>query len=244
MSLGNIQEGFSGNWFYFSKPCKYNFKFSNQIDILSNQYNLSKGWNFLIINPLYAGKSLNNIKGTCNFKKVFYWDSENQKWESMLKLLDDKNILENQVGIGGGLIVSVSDNCKLSLSGEFEISPPGLPNDEPVQTNWIRPACAINNPFGCQDCEVNNTGVFLMLTNGQGESIKVNSVAVTGCTTNNNGGTGWVLPASGVAQYIALTGCSITSGSEFNGNIVVSYRKVSGGTFDQSAAGSIVTKVK
>jgi uncharacterized protein (UPF0333 family) len=109
---------------------------------------------------------------------------------------------------------------------------------------WTPKACVINSPFGCQDYVVNTTGVYLMLTNGQGEDLTVNSVGVTGCTTNTNSNAGWTLPASGVAQYVQLTGCTVPSGSKFKGDITVSYRKVSGGTFDQTAVGSITAQVQ
>ncbi|MFA5856015.1 MAG: hypothetical protein WC867_01555 [Candidatus Pacearchaeota archaeon] len=110
-------------------------------------------------------------------------------------------------------------------------------------SKWMPTACVLNNPFGCESYVVNTTGVHMMITNGQGEALIVNSVAVTGCTTNDNSGAGWTLPASGTPQSVYLTGCSTTAGSKFKGDITVSYRKASGG-YDLSSTGSLTAQVQ
>jgi len=127
IKLGYLQEGFSGYWLYLSNPCtfKYNFPQSQNGDTLK----LARRWNFLAVSPSYDGKSLNDLEGSCNIEKAYLWDTQNQKWGTISNLLDDKNVLRNEGGIGGGFIVKVSDDCKLGSSSGSSVTPPTLPSD-------------------------------------------------------------------------------------------------------------------
>lgn len=125
-SLGYFQNGFSSFWVYLSKPCTFSYTIPTSS---SQPLKLGKGWNFLTVNPIYDGKSLNDIKGTCNIENAYIWDSQNQQWGTILNLLDDKNALKNEAGIGGGFVVKVTDDCNLQYTNNNgEGNPPNLPN--------------------------------------------------------------------------------------------------------------------
>ena len=114
---------FSSVWVYSSKAGT--LKYSRVNVPKYNQVALKNGWNFLTITPEMAGKSLNDIKGSCNIEKVYLWDAQNQQWGTIFNLLDDKNILQKEGNDGEGFIIKVSDYCVLGdASGG---APPELP---------------------------------------------------------------------------------------------------------------------
>ena len=86
---------------------------------------LFKGWNFLGVTPYMIGKSLNDIKGDCNIEKAFGWEPVEKTWNNLL----DERVLPEEA-IGAGLVIKVSDDCKLGSSSLFDLdSPPSLPSD-------------------------------------------------------------------------------------------------------------------
>jgi len=92
---------------------------------------LFSGWNFLAFTSEMNGKTLSDIKGTCNFDKVYTWDNSNQRWGADVAPKPDSNNLGviNQEFVGYGFIVKVSSDCKLgtSSSGGNVPSVPNLP---------------------------------------------------------------------------------------------------------------------
>ena len=92
-----------------------------------NNIVLNKGWNFITITPEMEGISLNELKGSCNIKKAYLWDTLNQQWGTILNLLDDKNILAKEGEIGNGLVIEVLEDCQFG-GNENLINPPAIPN--------------------------------------------------------------------------------------------------------------------
>jgi len=92
---------------------------------------MEDGWNFLTITPevypdddynaCYDAEyfTFNTIKGSCEYEKIYAWNSETQSWfevDPNLELQCDFNDL-----IGHGMIFKFVDDCAL---GEGEITPP------------------------------------------------------------------------------------------------------------------------
>lgn len=103
--------------------------------------------------------------------------------------------------------------------------------------NYMPEACTLNSPFGCDDYEITTTGVSIVLRNGAGEQVTVDSINVSDCAEDT---TGYAMDA-GDTQQVDLT-CTLTAGAKFSDEITVTYTK-SGGTFDHTATGTITGEV-
>jgi hypothetical protein len=92
-----------------------------------SQRPLSAGWNFVGITPDMKGKSLNELKGSCNIEKVWAWNNQELtgegNWDSVS--LDNKF---NDYVLMKGIVVKVSNNCELGGSGVNVPSVPQIPN--------------------------------------------------------------------------------------------------------------------
>ena len=88
-----------------------------------NMITLHQGWNLLTITPQMSGKTLNDIKGNCDIKKSYAWWAERQTWD----LIDLNDAPFSNSLLGLGIIVKVSENCRLGTS-ESAIVPPQIPN--------------------------------------------------------------------------------------------------------------------
>ncbi len=110
------------------------------IDVLE----LTRGWNLFSVTPDMVGKSLNDIKGDCNIEKAYLWDSENQQWGTIFNFMNDRDVLDNEAGVGNGLVLKVSGNCKLSGASTV---PPALPvecNDNDGGLNYAKRGTAFS----------------------------------------------------------------------------------------------------
>jgi len=122
----------SSVWAYSEKEGEMEFEWDdfqkNKLSLSGDNslWELSSGWNFLWVTPEMGDKSLEDIKGGCNFEKAYLWDTQNQQWGTIFNLLDDKNILKDEGKIGGGFVVKVTNDCTLGTSGDGT-TPPGLP---------------------------------------------------------------------------------------------------------------------
>jgi len=102
--------------------------------------------------------------------------------------------------------------------------------------------CQVGAPFTCDDNSVATTaGVNIILRNGGDEDYDVTNIEVLNC---NDGGTA-ISPAITIASGKTATitaPCVLTAGAAFRGNIEITYVKVTGGTRDLTATGSITRK--
>ncbi len=114
----------SAVWIYSEKKQTFNFQTLDG-PFFINYFNLKQGWNFLYVTPEMIGKNLNDIKGNCNIQKSHAWWAERQEWD--LIDLNDAPFPEDSVGYG--IILKVSNDCKLGTSSGSSTNPPGLPGD-------------------------------------------------------------------------------------------------------------------
>jgi len=85
---------------------------------------LLTGWNFIGITPDMINKELKDIKGSCNFEKVYIFDNRNQEWMSLR--VDEDDFDGGSEGMGA--VIKVSNDCKLGSSYGNNV-PPGIPNN-------------------------------------------------------------------------------------------------------------------
>lgn len=106
--------------------------------------------------------------------------------------------------------------------------------------NSLPNICAINAPLGCDEYQVNTTGVILILRNGAGDAITVSDVTVGDCTPDVTS----TPVANGDTTTYYLTGCTIgAASSKFSGDISVTYTR-SGKTLSEISSGSMTAEVR
>jgi len=97
------------------EPTPYNFR------------QLYSGWNFLGITYDMRDKTMSEIQGSCNFLKIYHFDSFSQKWS--YNFAEDDIFMQDtgfdDQAFGQGLVVKVSSDCMLGGGGSG--GPPPLP---------------------------------------------------------------------------------------------------------------------
>jgi len=99
----------------------------------SKDYNnilFNKGWNFVGITSPMAEKTLNDIKGSCDIDKVYFFsDRENPSGGWMVFPMDVRFLERDSTG--GGILVKVSSDCRFGFSGDNQqvSPPPQIPTD-------------------------------------------------------------------------------------------------------------------
>jgi|SRR3989344_973374 len=92
-----------------------------------NEIDLYSGWNFVAIIPEIEGKTIFDIKGSCNIQKAYLWQPAVQKWS--FNLIEDTSAPDQfaRQDLGGGMVIKVSGNCNLGSGGGSVSPPPTLP---------------------------------------------------------------------------------------------------------------------
>jgi len=111
-------------WVYTNKAgtLKY-IPSSSQMPSLESRI-LRKGWNFvgitsnMIENPTYPDLTFEDIKGNCKVEKVYAF-LENQ-WITIKPFPMEDNL------INSGLVVKVTNDCKLGMADQVPPSPPAI----------------------------------------------------------------------------------------------------------------------
>ncbi|MBI2580256.1 hypothetical protein HYV85_00420 [Candidatus Woesearchaeota archaeon] len=89
--------------------------------ISANKYKLVKSWNFFTVFPGMEGKTLEDIKGSCEVQKAYAFDSLSNKWVNL------KGVEFSHGSVGYGFVLKVAGECVLGYGSE---SPPPLPEGE------------------------------------------------------------------------------------------------------------------
>ena len=100
------------------------FEYDIHDEVLSRATkNLYTGWNFVGIIPNMVDKKLDDIRGNCEISKVYFWNSQTQKWVE-----SETWQVFSRVQIGMGIIVKVSNSCVLNMGEAGITQPPAIPN--------------------------------------------------------------------------------------------------------------------
>ena len=110
-------------WFYSPINCRMlhdveRFEKGPEKSNLNLINGLFPSWNFRYVTNSMSGKSLNEIKGTCNIASAYYFDSSTQSWD---KIVFNEPLTQNK-----GFVIKVSEECQWELTDSMV--PPGLPN--------------------------------------------------------------------------------------------------------------------
>jgi hypothetical protein len=97
-------------WVYSDKVGVLKMKYD--ANLIMNEVKLQSGWNFVKITPEFSGKSINQIKGSCNIQKIYGFESEN--WVEMPSHeWSDSSIFTSDILHGRGLAVKAVSVCTL-----------------------------------------------------------------------------------------------------------------------------------
>lgn len=122
----------NGYWLRSSEDCSITMDFSqmapdneifNVIEKRVSQYNwkLAKGWNFFTVLPEMEGKTLDDMRGSCEVKSAYGYDSFSNRWVNL------NRIEFSHEAVGYGFVMKVADECVLGSSAAL---PPPLPEEE------------------------------------------------------------------------------------------------------------------
>ena len=126
----------SAFWVYSDKTGR--LKYSTLEDYMPLDFReLSSGYNFITITPdMYSGTIdgagydyeyfiWSKIKGDCNLQSINAWNPETQGWTSVDANMNFGEEINDFIGMG--MVVKVSNNCKLSKPADGVNQPPQLP---------------------------------------------------------------------------------------------------------------------
>ena len=115
-------------WVYSDSKGRMTYKTFQFIPLES--VSLFKGWNFVgFTNNIFYDDSFswNKVKGNCNYEKIYAWNPENSEWMTIAPDLESFDLNDF---LGMGMIIKVSENCKLGQSqGGSITNPPSIPNE-------------------------------------------------------------------------------------------------------------------
>ena len=114
-SLDDDQSISTAMWVYSKKSGNLSYK--SEV-LWLNERTLFRGWNFISITPDFTDKSLDNLKGSCDIIKAYFWSAPANRWFefSPSEIIDEEYM-------GYGFVLKLKNNCNM---GET-INPPIVP---------------------------------------------------------------------------------------------------------------------
>lgn len=99
-------------WIYSYEDCSISVQVSNYATYSGMP--IVSGWNMIGTTKDMVGETMGSIKGNCEFEKIYRWDAEYQRWESV----SEDDLIDT---IGNGIVVKAKSDCNLK---ENSIQPP------------------------------------------------------------------------------------------------------------------------
>ena len=121
----------SSMWMYSSKDGRLKFVYGID-DVAENEYfsadlqpiSLNQGWNFLWVRPEMVGDTFNDIKGNCEFSRIYSYGKDGGEWKWMNLLQTMSNEKFTRESIGYALVIKVPSECSMSSAVQ---GPPKIP---------------------------------------------------------------------------------------------------------------------
>lgn len=102
-------------WVYVERDGMIKYVTDDVISMTKRE--LTKGWNFVSVTENALGQSLNDLKGTCNIQKAYYYLEGYQNLDLNMNFPTDMS--------SQGLLIKVSNACQF---GGSSVNPPQIPN--------------------------------------------------------------------------------------------------------------------
>jgi len=106
-------------WVYSYENIELKVKVDREVSY--NDIELKKGWNLVPITEDMLGGYLNDIKGDCEFEKLYLWDAASQRWEKIDESYQFSDRLLNY-----GFLIKVKEDCRLG-GAVIALTPPAMP---------------------------------------------------------------------------------------------------------------------
>jgi len=140
----------SSAWVYVERDGMIEYETDDVVSMTKRQ--LTSGWNFVSVTENALGKSLNDLKGTCNIQRAYYYL---QGYKELDLNMDFPNDMSSQ-----GLLIKVSNDCSFSSSGSNGgITPPQIPgNNDVIENTGLRKMIEdyYYDEFSYEECDLNN----------------------------------------------------------------------------------------
>jgi len=102
-------------WVYVERDGMIEYETDDVISMTERE--LNSGWNFVSVTENALGQSLNDLKGTCNIQKAYYYLEGYQELDLNMDFPTDMS--------SQGLLIKVSNSCQF---GGSSVTPPQIPN--------------------------------------------------------------------------------------------------------------------
>lgn len=99
-------------WIYSYENCEISVKVSKYATY--SGMSIIEGWNMIGTTQDMVGETMNSIKGSCEFEKIYMWNSDSQNWVK----ISGNDLIEK---ISNGIVVKASSECNLKKNS---IQPP------------------------------------------------------------------------------------------------------------------------
>ena len=107
----------SAVWVYIKRDGMIQYRTDDLHSITKRS--LTSGWNFVSVTQKGLGNSLNDLKGSCDIQKAYYYFKEYKQLDLSMKLPSDM--------ASHGLLIKVTNNCQFNGAGS-SVTPPQIPN--------------------------------------------------------------------------------------------------------------------
>ena len=107
-------------WIYSYDNSKLRLKVNREVSY--NELELYSGWNLVPVTEDMVGGYLEEIKGTCEFEKLYKWVAKEQSWK---KIEEGYQFQESEINYG--IAIKATDYCR--LGGGSIIEPPAMPDE-------------------------------------------------------------------------------------------------------------------
>ena len=113
-------------------------------------------------------------------------------------------------------------------------------------SKYVPTSCVLSAPLGCDKSQVAASdatdAVSIVVRNGAGDSITLDSVTIENCGTEDNAGAGWTM-GDGATQLVTIT-CTggLIEGDKVNEDMNAMYTP-SGGSLAMRSSGSVTVEV-
>lgn len=109
------------NAFWVYSYQEFNLKVNIDREVSYSDIELKKGWNLVPITEDMLGGYLNDLKGDCEFEKLYLWNAKRQVWETTNEQYQFSDELLNY-----GFLIKVKENCRLG-GVVITLTPPAMP---------------------------------------------------------------------------------------------------------------------
>jgi len=118
----DFQEYLAKNAFWVYSYTDYTLKSRIDREISFDQIMLNPKWNLIPVTDDMVGGYLSDLKGYCEFEKIYKWDAQTQSWGS----ITEDYVFEGDE-VHKGILVKANDYCAMGGATITALTPPTMP---------------------------------------------------------------------------------------------------------------------